>query len=303
MAAVAQTGGGTSKIVVPTPAGGSADLTARTLARGLQDLLPDNLIVENRPGASMQIGFQAVMHAAKDGKTLLVTPNGPVVVSPHLQKLPYDPLKDLAPVAMIARVPAGIAVPANSPIRNVQDFIKEAKRKPGGLTYSVSGLGIHMHLAGELLSIATGAPMRAIPYKGTNPAATAIAAGDVDAGISDMATLIPHEKAGRLRIIAVTDSARYAALPEVPTVAEQGVPGYAAEAWMGTFAPAGTPAAIVAELSLAVEKVLDQRESREALAGIGLEPFFLNSEAMGTFIRDDSKKWADLIKQANIKIE
>jgi tripartite-type tricarboxylate transporter receptor subunit TctC len=291
------------RVVVPLPPGGSSDLTARAISAKLSEMMSRTFVVDNRTGAAGQIGIQTVARAAPDGNTLVVTPSGPISITGHLQKLPYDPIADLVPVAMFAHVPSGIAVPAASPIRSLQDMLAAARRSGSGLTYSVSGLGIHMHLAGELLSQMTGAPMRPIPYRGTSPATAAIMSGDVDAGISDLSTLLPLAKSGRLRILAVTDTKRTITAPDIPTVAEEGVRNYSADAWIGMFAPAGTPPEVVAQLNAAVAKALEMPDVKATFFSAGLEPFIMNPEEMSRFIKGDYEKWGALIKKAQIKID
>lgn len=290
------------RIIVPVAPGGSADFIVRTVGVKISESVGQPVVVENRPGASMQIGIQAVVRSPADGYTLVVTPSGPISVSGHFQKLPYDPAKDLVPVAMLVWVPAGIAVNAALPIHNLNDFIVFSKGKPDGVSYSVAAIGTHMHLAGELLKSMTEARLVAVPYRGTAPAATAILSGEVPAGISDLATLLPHAMSGRIRILAIVNSARTATAPNLPTVSESGVPGYGADAWIGMFAPVGTPPRIIARLNTEVARSLALPDVRQAIGKAGLEPAPMNSEEMGRFVLDDTRKWGKVIKDANIKI-
>jgi len=290
------------RIIVPYPPGGSADFTARTVGVKISEGIGQPVVVENRSGAAGQVGIQAVVRSPADGYTLLTTPNGAVSISGHFQKLPYDPAKDLAPVAMLAWVPIGIAVNAAVPIHNLNDFIGFSKGKPDGVSYSVSGVGTHMHLAGELLKSMTGANLVAVPYRGTAPAATAVLSGEVPASISDLTTLLPHATSGRIRILALVNSARTTTAPDLPTVAESGVPGYGADSWIGMFAPAGTPPHIIARLNAEVARSLALPEVRQALGKAGLEPAPMKSDDMGRFVLDEIKKWGKVIKDGNIKI-
>ena len=289
------------RIIVPYPPGGSSDLAVRTVAAKISEGLGQPVVIENRSGAAGQVGIQAVVRSPADGYTLVATPNGPVTISGHLQKLPYDSAKDLVPVAMLAWVPIGIAVNAALPIHNLNDFIEFSKRKPEGVSYSVSGVGTLMQLAGELLKSMTGANLVAVAYRGTAPAAAAILSGEVPAGISDLVTLLPHATSGRIRILALANSARTTTAPDLATVAESGVPGYGADGWIGIFAPAGTPPNVIARLNAEVARSLALPDVRQILGTAGLEPAPMSPEAMGRFVLDDIKKWGKVIKDANIK--
>ena len=291
------------RIIIPYPPGGSSDLAVRTIGAKISESLGQPVVVENRSGASGQVGIQAVVRSPADGYTLVATPSGPVSISAHLQKLPYDPAKDLVSVAMLALVPSAIAVNAALPIYNLSDFIAFSKRKPDGVNYSVSGIGTHMHLAGELLKGMTGANLIAVAYRGTAPATTAVLSGEVPASISALATLLPHAMSGRIRILALIDSTRTTTAPDLPTVSESGVPGYGADAWMGMFAPAGTPPHIIARLNAEVARSLALPDVRLTLGKAGLEPAPMKSEDMGRFVLDDIKKWGKVINDANIKID
>ena len=290
------------RIIVPYPPGGSSDLAVRTVGAKISESLGQPVVVENRSGAAGQVGIQVVVRSPADGYTLVATPNGPVSISAHLQKLPYDPAKDLVPVAMLAWVPIGIAVNSAVPVHNLKDFIGFSKGKPDGVSYSVSGVGTLMQLAGELMKSMTGANLVAVPYKGAAPAATAILSGEVPAGISDLVTLLPHATSGRIRILALANSTRTTTAPDLPTVAESGVPGYGADGWIGMFAPAGTPPHIIARLNAEVARSLALPEVRQALGKAGLEPAPMRSEDMGRFVLDEIKKWGKVIKDANINI-
>jgi len=293
----------TIKIIIPVAPGGSADLIARSIAAHLSDSFGKPVVVESRGGAGGEIGVEDVVHAAPDGYTLLATPNGPIAIAGHLQQLSYDATKDLAPVAMTAFVGAGIGVNASLPIHNVADLIKASKDNPKGLSFSHSGVGNHMHLSGELLKSMTGANFVAIPYRGTSPAVEAILSGDVPFGIADMTTLLPMAQSGKLRIIAVVNSQRIAAAPDVPTVAEAGVAGYAADPWQGLFAPAGTPADIINRLNADVRSALEAPKLRDIFIKAGLQPVAMTPEEMRRFILSDSAKWGNVIQDIGLKIQ
>jgi tripartite-type tricarboxylate transporter receptor subunit TctC len=301
--ALSQSGQKPVQLVVPAAPGGSTDLAARIIAEKLGPRLNRQFIIVNRAGASMQIGFQAVLDAPADGNTLLITPSGPVTIAPHLSQLPYKPLGDLAPVAMVVRVPAAIAVSGSSKIQSLQQLIDASKTAPGGLSYAVSAIGTHMHLAGELLKNLAGAQLRVIAYRGTAPATTAIAAGEVDLGISDLSTLLPWAQSGKIRILAVTDSARAAAAPSVPTVSETGLKEYSADAWIGMFARPAVSQDWRERLNSEIGEVLKMADVKAALNKLGLDPFVLALPQMSRFLDEDSAKWAKTIKASNIKIE
>jgi len=298
-----QPSGQVIRIVVPFAPGGSADVTARAAAARLSERLGRSVIVENRTGASGQIGLQSVVKAKNDGTTLLVTPSGPISISAHMQKLPYDPVTDLTPVAMLARVPAGIAVPTGSPYRSLGELVNAGKASPKGITYGVGLLGGHMHLVGQLLAARTGMQLNAIPYRGNSQSVVAAVSGDVDSVISDMTTLMPLVKGGRLRLLAVTDSKRASVAPEVPTVDELGFPNSSADAWIGMFGPAGLPAEFVEQVNSEIARMLGTQEMRALLVNAGLDSFAMSPAEMKRFLTDDYARWGRIIKERNIKAE
>lgn len=290
-------------IVVAFAPGGGVDLSARTIAAKLREALGQPVIVENRPGAGGQIAVEAVIRAQPDGYTFLTTSNSPIVIGPHLKTLGYDPVTDLTPVAILAWGMLGIAVNPSSPFKTVQDLIASAKQTAGGISYSNPGIGTQMHLAGELLKSFTGANLIAIPYKGAGPAAAAVISGEVSVAISDLTSLLAHAEAGRLRLLAMANSRRSTQAPQIPTVAESGVPGYGADAWTGIFAPAQTPRAILDRVNADIRRALAVPEIRDNMLKAGLEPVALDPDASRELVISDSKKWQSVIKSANIKIE
>jgi tripartite-type tricarboxylate transporter receptor subunit TctC len=289
------------KIVVPFAPGGSADLVARALAVELGQSLGRTVIVENR--ASIQAGIQAVTRAKPDGTTLLITPSGPISITAHLQKLPYDPMTELMPVAMVARVPAAVAVPAASKLRTFADLINAAKASKKTINYAVGIPGGHMHLVGELLAAKTGAHLNPIPYRGNSMSVNAAVAGDVEFVISDLTTLIPLVKGERLRLLAVTDSKRASAAPDIATVGELGFPDATAEAWIGLFGPPGLPAAFVGTINAEVKRALNSPKMRVILANAALDPLEMSPEQMKAFLTVDYADWGKIIKTRNIKLE
>lgn len=290
------------RILVAFPPGGGVDLSTRSVATRLSEVLGKPVVVENRPGAAGQLAVQAVLAAPADGYTLLSTSNSPIVIGPHLDKLAYNPVTDLTPVTITAYGMLGVAVAAASPIRTMTDLIAASKLAQGGLSYSNPGLGTQMHLAGELLKSLTGANLVAIPYQGTAPAALALVSGEVPVSISDLTSLKAQADAGTVRLIAIANSRRSVAVPDVPTIAESGVSGYAADAWAGIFARAGTPAEIVDRLNAEIVKAVAIPEIRTVLLRGGLEPTQMSTAEARSFVAADSKKWGEVIAAAKIKV-
>lgn len=291
---------GQIRFVVPFPPGASTDQLARLVGGKVAERLGKRSVVENKAGAGGQLGLQQVINSPADGNTLLVTPSGPISISAHLRKLPYDPASDLLSVAMIAYVPTAIAVSETSPIRSLKDLIAAAKTDR--LTYGVAAIGTHMHMVGELLKRTTGTNLEVVAYRGVAPTVTAVVSGEVAFGVADVFTLLPLAKGGRARILAVTGAQRTSTAPELPTVAELGVSGYSADAWIGIFAPSGTPGAVVERLNSEVAQVLSQADVKAALAASGLEPFTMPVANLRRFLEEDSRKWKEVIREANIKL-
>jgi tripartite-type tricarboxylate transporter receptor subunit TctC len=301
--AIAQSGGGTITIVVPYAPGGAADLTARLLAQKLSERLARTVLVENKSGAAGQIGTQFVVRAEPDGNTLVLSPSGSISVTGHFKKLPYDPLKDLAAVALLAYVPSAIAVPASSSYKTLNDLLDAAKRNQAGVSYGVAGVGTHMHLSGELLSAMTGTKLVPIAYRGDTPSVAALVAGETDACIAGLGALQPMAKAGRIRILALTNSRRTSTAPNIPTAAESGVKGYSANAWIGMFAPAGTPDSVAERLNTEIAQIVRLADVKAALATAGLEPASMSIPEFIAFLVEDSKRWGALIRERGIKAE
>ncbi|AZG09846.1 tripartite tricarboxylate transporter substrate binding protein [Pigmentiphaga sp. H8] len=291
------------RLIAPFPPGGSVDQLARLLSAKLAPQWKQSVVVENRPGAAGAIGVDLVAKAPPDGYTFVLSSPGAIAINQHFRKMPYDAARDLAPVTMIATIPTAIAVHPSVPVRNVADLIALGKGSRQGLLYSVSGSGSQTHLAGELLASITGAKMAAVPYKGTAPAALAIASGEVNFGISDLTTLLPLVQDRRLRILAVVDAQRPTSAPDVPTVAESGYPDYVASGWVAMFAPAGTPADIVRKVSQDVGRILNSPEGRQAVIQGGMEPAPGTPEALGAFVTAEIGKWGRVIRTAHIKVE
>lgn len=292
------------RIIVSFVPGGGADLVARTIAAKMQESLGKPVLVENRPGGTGgSVGIEAVVRSPPDGYTLLLTPNGAISISSHLQKPSYDVLKDLEPIGMAAFAGAGIAVPATLPIHNIKELVAASREAPNGFNFSHPGVGNQGHLAGELLKIVTGAKLTGVPYKGNSPTVNALLTGETQVAISDLASLLPLADAGKVRIIAVTNAKRQRSVPDVPTVAEQGFPEYSADAWAGVFAPAGTPRDIIARLNAELNRVMVLPDVRETVSKLGMDATTMSSEDMRKFVNEDFARWGKVISSANIKIE
>lgn len=292
------------RLVVPFAPGGNVDINARNIAPGLSELLGQQVLVDNRAGAGGTIGTDVVAKAPPDGYTLLVASSSIMTNGPALYpKLPYDIVRDLAPVGRIAVVPLAIVVHPSLPARNTKELIAVAKAQNGNLLMANAGIGTTNHLIAELFMIRTGARMTLVPYKGSAPALIDLVAGHVYGHVDQISSALPYIKAGRIRAIAVTTGKRTAALPDVPTLAESGVPGFDASTVTGVLAPAATPREIVARLNAALVKVLGNPAVKERFAALGAEVQPSTSEELGKWIREDLAVWIKVVKQAGIKVE
>jgi len=292
------------RIIVPFPPGGSTDILARALAPKLASALGQNVVVDNKPGAGGSLGAGEAAKADADGNTLLMGHIGTLAVNPSMYpKLAYDPLKSFVPVAYVARVPNVLVVNAASPIRSLKALVEAARAQPGRLTYSSGGNGSAAHITFESLKLKTQIFMLHIPYRGTAPSVTDVIAGQVDCTFTGAPAVIPHVRSGRLRALAVSSPQRLAALPDVPTVAESGYPGFEADQWYGVVAPAGTPAAVVARLNAEINKALALPDVAQQLAAEGAVPMSATPQAFGDLIRREIPRWAEVVKAGNVKPE
>lgn len=290
------------RIIVPFPPGGSTDILARALAPKLAFALGVNVIVDNKAGAGGSLGAAEAAKAEPDGNTLLMGHIGTLGVNPSMYpKLPYDAIKSFAPVAYVARVPNVLVVNAASPIKSLKDLIAAARAQPGRLTYSSGGNGSAAHITFESLKLKTGIFMLHIPYRGTAPSVTDVIGAQVDCTFTGAPAVIPHVRSGRLRAIAVSSKQRLAALPEVPTVAESGYPGFEADQWYGIVAPAGTPAALVARLNAEINKALALPDVAQQLAIEGAVPVPGSPQAFADLIRREIPRWAEVVKAGSVK--
>ncbi|MBI4203806.1 MAG: tripartite tricarboxylate transporter substrate binding protein [Betaproteobacteria bacterium] len=292
------------RIIVPFAAGGGTDIVARTVGAKLGEGFGQTVIVDNRAGAAGAIGTELAAKSAADGYTLLLGSNGPLAISPGLHaKLPYDPLRDFAPVAHITTMPFLMVVHPSLPVRSVKDLIALAKARPGQLNYASPGSGSTTHLAAELFKAMAGVNIVHVPYKGVAPAATDLISGQVQMLSGDLNTLMPHVKSGKMRPLAVTGAARSSLLPEMQTISEAGVPGYEASGWFGILVPAGTPQELVRRLNSEIAKSLASPDLRQRLAGLGGEVAGGTPEQFAAHLRQEIAKWGKLIRTIGLKAE
>ena len=293
------------RMLVPFAPGGNVDITARIIAPGMTELLKQQMLVENRPGgAGGSIGTNAVARAAPDGYTIMVASSSVMTNGPALYtNLPYDIVRDLAPVGRIAVVPLVLVVHPSVPAKTTKELISVAKSHGGNMLMANAGVGTTNHLIAELFMMRTGAKMNLVPYKGSGPALMDLVAGHMFAHVDQISSALPFIKAQRIRAIAVTTAKRAAALPEVPTLAESGVPGFDASTVTGILAPAATPREVIAQLNSALQKVLATPAVRDRFTALGAEVQPGSSEELGQFIREDLALWVKVVKQAGIKVE
>ncbi len=293
------------RMLVPFAPGGNVDITARIIAPGMTELLKQQMLVENRPGGTGgSIGTNAVARAAPDGYTIMVASSSVMTNGPALYtNLPYDIVRDLAPVGRIAVVPLVVVVHPSVPAKTTKELIAVAKAHGGNMLMANAGVGTTNHLIAELFMIRTGAKMNLVPYKGSGPALMDLVAGHMFAHVDQISSALPFIQSQRIRAIAVTTAKRAAALPEVPTLAESGVPGFDASTVTGILAPAATPREVITRLNDTLTKVLATAAVRERFTALGAEVQPGSSEELGKFIREDLALWVKVVKQAGIKVQ
>ncbi|MBL8382173.1 MAG: tripartite tricarboxylate transporter substrate binding protein [Burkholderiales bacterium] len=290
------------RFVVPITPGGSNDVVARAIAQKLTESWGQPVVVENRPGAGMNLGAEAVAKSPPDGYTWLLGANNIFAFNPHMGRVPFDVFKDFAPVTQVAVVPFVMVVNPALPVKTVAEFIAHAKANPGRLNYASSGNGSPQQLATELLARTAGLSLQHVPYKGAVPAITDLLGGRIQVFIGAVNSLLPHVRENRLRLIAGAGAKRFAALPEVPAIAET-VPGVALDVWLGVFMPGATPREIVAKVNADIARVLLAPEVRASLAAQGIEAATGTPEALAQTIRDDHARWGKVIADANIRAD
>ena len=291
------------KIILPFPPGGSTDLLAREVALGLTTANGQQFVVENKPGAASTLGTAFVAKAPPDGYTFLFTSSHYAIVATLYKNLPYDAKKDLAPVSMVADIPVVLVANAAVPAKSVQELIALAKAKPGTLNFASSGAGGVAHLSGELFKALAGVDLRHVRYKGGAPAMQDLLGGHVQLMFDAISTSLPNIRAGKLHALAWTGKTRSPILPDLPTIAESGVPGYASAAWFAMFAPAGTPKDIIQKLSAQVKAIVSNAALRERQLGLGVDLVGSTPEALEAQLSEEIVKWAKVIKDSGAQAE
>ena len=292
------------RLIVPYPPGGSADILARAIGQKLAETWGQPVVIDNRPGAGGSIGMELAAKAAPDGYTLVMGHIGTLAANPALYKsLPYDPVRDFAPVTLIARVPNVLVVGPSVPSRSVAELVALAKSKPGKLDYGSGGNGSAAHLAAEYFKLKAGIDIQHIPYKGTQPALADLVGGQIALVITGLPPVLPQVKAGRLRILGVASAERLKQFPDIPTIAESGVPGYEATQWYGILAPAATPKDLVAKLNRDIVRALNDPSVASRLAAEGADPGGDTPEQFGAFTRSEIDLWGKVIRATGMKAE
>jgi len=291
------------RLLVGFPVGGAADILARLHAARLQDAIGQTIVVDNRGGAGGVIATELAARAAGDGYTLLFTSLPHVINPPLYGKVAYHPVRDFQPVTLLVNVPLLMAVPASQPMKTVKDVITLAKANPGKVNYGSGGNGSSSHLAMEMFKSMAGVDIQHIPYKGTGPLITDLLSGQVSMTIASIVPLIPQVRAGKLRPVAVTGVRRSGTLPDVPTIAEAGVPGYDMTNWFGILAPAGLPAPILARLDTLLRKIVAAPDVREVYAQQGADPVGAGPEAFAKVIAADIPKWEKVVRQSGARVD
>ena len=290
------------RMVVGFSAGGGPDVAARLMAPKLMTLLGQQVVVDNRPGAGGSIGEALVAKAPADGYTLLMCASS-LSINPFLYpKLPYDPVRDLAPISLMGVSAQALIVLSGHPAKSVRELIALAKSRPGEITFASSGNGSGSHLAGELFKFMTATQLVHVPYKGGGQGVTAVMAGETALMFAPLAAALPHVRSGRLRALAVTTEERSAAANDIPTLAEAGVPGYGAFPWYGLFAPTGTPKAVIDTLQRATAEVVAQPDMRERMLSLGIDPVGNGPTAFAAFIKVEMDKWSQVIRKSGLQL-
>jgi tripartite-type tricarboxylate transporter receptor subunit TctC len=288
------------RILIPFPPGGFNDIVGRIIAAQLTERLGKQFVVENRPGAGGIIAGEMLANAPKDGHTLMIVSLA-ITVNPHFYKMPYDPLKAYAPIAILAAAPTVLSINNHVKFSTVKELIAEAKAKPGELRYASSGMGTFMHMGPELFKLMAGVDIVHVPFRGAGPALVDVMGGDTQMSFASVPSTITHVRSGKLRAIGVGGKTRNFALPDVPTIDEAGVPGYECGNWIGLVAPAGTPEPIVARLHKELTSAQQSPELQKSFANEGADVVRMSSAEFGAFIATELEKWGRVVKEAGIK--
>jgi tripartite-type tricarboxylate transporter receptor subunit TctC len=292
------------RIIIPWPPGQATDLAGRVVALKLSELLGQQVVADNRPGAGGMIGTDMAAKAPADGYTLLAGSSGPVTINPLLQKVPFDPERDLTPVANVGLSPYILVATAKFPAANIKDFVALVKASPGKYRFASSGTGATAHLVAEMFNAATGLQVIHVPYKGSAPALIDVIAGDVNYATETMAATMPHVKSGRLKAYGISTAKPSALAPGIePFATALNLPGFDAAAWIGVMVPAGTPRPIVDRLSKALDTAMQNQDTRERLNAAGLEVDYRKTEEFGGYLKGQRTRFAEIIKKNNIRIE
>jgi tripartite-type tricarboxylate transporter receptor subunit TctC len=291
------------RIIVPSSPGGGSDLTARLIAPRLGELMRQQIVIDNRPGAGTAIGAELVARAAPDGYTLLLGSTALVTTAAMHRKLPFDTLRDFAPITQYVAMPNLLVAHPSLPVTSVKDLIAFARSRPGQLTFASAGVGSNPQLTMELFLSMTGLKMVHVPYKGAGPGVVDVIAGNVPLMTPSIISVLAYVRNGRLRALGVTGASRASGAPEIPTVAEAGVPGYDSAQWFGVLAPAGTPREIVMQLHSGIVRVLQQPDLKGRLLSDGAEPVGSSPEEFAGYIRLETAKWAKVVKDAGIPVD
>ena len=291
------------RLIVPFPPGGAVDSVARIIVVGLPERLGQQVVIDNRGGANAIIGSEIVARAPPDGQTLLIVPSGHAITPSVTKKLPYDGLRDFASVGLVGNGSYVLVVGPSVPAKTIGDFVALAKAKPGQLNYASTGHGNATHLAGELFKVLAGVDVVNVYYKGGGPAMTDVMGGHVSAFFAGVSSSTPHIKAGKLRALGVTTVRRSSALPDVPTIAESGLPGYEVDGWYGLLAPAATPEAVIARLNRDLRQQVSTPETKERLLAVGIEASASTPVEFRDRIARDMKRWSEVVKKAKIPVE
>ncbi|QWD91677.1 tripartite tricarboxylate transporter substrate binding protein [Polynucleobacter sp. MWH-Braz-FAM2G] len=291
------------KIIVGYSAGGATDVLTRLISVNMSNTLGQSIVVENRPGANSNVGAEIVARSPADGYTLYAFSIANTINASLYPKLSYDPIKDFEPVGMIAKIPNILVVNPNIPVKTVADYVRYAKDSKDGVTFASSGSGSSIHLSGEMFKMQSKVQMLHIPYKGSAPAVTDLLGGQVESMFDNAPSALPHIQSGKLRPIAVTSAQRSPYLPDVPTIAESGYPGFDVQSWFALVAPAGTPKPIIKQLNAALNKALNSPEVRQRLQELAATPEPGTPEKMAAFEAAEVKRWREVVKESGAKAE